>query len=469
MAGLIFVDGLKFGERDDMRKHMLAWEKETGQSFFNFDKLTNTLNGLIAQGIRGVDDLYSQIDIREHITVDKYPGQATFGCLLRRYAYGWFHKGNGSSRYYSRLIAQDMPENPTTWAFDLVDLLRIYWNISSKDAVYDQLKETLPYVESKIVASERKRYEANRLFLTNYLTEEQTMLSAEDGAILQVVIDTGLNSLMDRMPVIEGQACFFASRQHLLKQLKTKGVELTQTKLSYRLSRLATLGLIRKVGYTDETAPQYKKSRDILKQKSKNKESFYNVISYFQIETFSRVIRHAEKRARYLELKHVRLDQINENEVVRLFGSSWAKRVYPEKTKKRVTKYRSEIIAYKRAFYWFLNKQGYVTKEQLADYANQSLANRLWTRLINRTLGVAKRFSQYLKTFLKTEGAGSVFLSYSLLHDFHDMIHSITEKGALHYAEQIKKDIVHLAAFWRKSLVKRMHIHRLDDGSVALC
>lgn len=469
MAGLIFIEGLKLGETDDIRNHMLAWETETGLPFFDFDKLSDTLGELIANGHTGFDDLYGNVDIRAHLSVDRYPGQAVSTCLLRRYAYGWFHMENGSSRYYSRMVAQDMPENPTTLAFDLVDLLKIYWNVLTKEALYDRLKTAFPYVESSIVSSERSRYEENRDFLSEYIQSDQRLLSEADVHILNALIDAGDDSLMDRMPVVEGKACFFSSRKYLLKQLKEHGVTLSQTKLSYHLTRLAAIGLIRKVGYREETATQYKKSMDIYQQKSHNKESFYNVITYFQVETFSRVIRHAEKRGRYIERKNVRLDQINETEVIRLFGSTWAKRVYPETTNKRETRYAEEIKAYKQAFYWLLNKQGYVTKEQLSSLANKKLADRLWTRYVNRTLGMSKRFSQYLKDFLNLEGTGAVFLSHALLHDYHTMLQDITDKGVERYVQIIQKELVRLSAFWRDSVVRRVHIHRLDDGTVAIC
>lgn len=463
--GLGYLTGLNTDEIARMKNLMTTWEDETGLPFFNMEKISETLTSLVDEGYRGVHELYGRVDIRKHLSIDPKPGREAFTCLLMDGHVGWFHTHENTSRYYSKVHNS---EDAVVYTFDLTDLLMVYWRENSKAAVYARLQDEFAYAESEIQDLERYRYNLNRTFLMNYAQMEQDLLSDEDVSILFALMDIGEDNLFDTMNLIENKSYFFASLKFISNYLDERGVKMSRTMLSNRINRLATLGFITKVGKRKENEKQYNESIKKLMDNSKAAIPQYNVITYFQIETFSVRLRIAEKNDKKLKKKGIRLDQITEAEVTYCFGSTWAKRVFPVKTKKKPHKYATEKKAYTEAFFVLLKQQGYVTKAQLSGLAHKKLADRMWTYLVNRASGMKKRISKQLNEFLNMDDTGAIIMSYSLFHSLFTVIEKTFRKGELDEKAHNKAEETRILAYISQPVIRWLRKEREPDRQDAV-
>lgn len=463
--GLGYLTGLNTDEIARMKNLMVTWEDETGLPFFNMDKINETLTSLVAEGYRGVHELYGRVNIREHLSVDPKPGREAFTCLLMDGHVGWFYTHKNTSRYYSKVHNSD---DSVVYTFDLTDLLMVYWRENSKADVYARLQEQFPYAESEVQDFENYRYNLNRTFLMNYMQMEQDLLSDEDVSILFALMAIGEDNLFDTMNLIENKSYFFASLTFINNYLTERGVALSKTALSNRINRLATLGFITKIGKRKENERQYDASVKRLLGSKGTDTSQYNVVTYYQIETFALRLRTAEKNDKKLKKKGIRLDQITEAEIKHCFGSMWAKRVFPVKTKKKPHKYAEEKKAYTETFYLLLKKQGYVTKTQLSGLAHKKLADRMWTYLVNRAIGMKKRISKQLNEFLNIEDAGAIIISYSLFHSLFTVIEQTFRKGELDEKAKDKAEKARIIACIDQPIIRWLRKGREPDRQDAI-
>lgn len=464
--GLGYLTGLNNKEIARMRNLMRSWEADTGLPFFNMEKIRESLTSLVDEGYRGAQELYGRIDLRTHLSVDPRPGRETFTCLLLNGHVGWFHTHDNISRYYSKV---HNATDSVVFTFDLTDLLMVYWGMSEKSRVYERMQEEFPYAESQVQDVERYRYNRNRTFLMNYSQIEQDLLSDDDMAILFALMDISEDNFYDTMNLIESKSYFFASLKFINKHLADRGMKMSQTMLSNRINRLATLGFITKIGQRKGNEKHYKESLKRLKSDKEVKIPKFNVISYFQIETFTARLRTAEKHDKKLKKKGIRLDQITEAEVMYCFGSTWAKRVFPVKTKKKPHKYAKEKKAYIETFFVLLKKQGYVTKEQLSGLAHKKLADRMWTMLVNRASGMKKRISKQLSEFLDIEDTGAIMLSYSLFHSLFTVIEKACKKGELYEAINNEEEKTRIIAYINQPIIRWLWRGREPDRQDAVC
>ena len=429
-----------------------VYEKKNNVSPFNLPKIKETLTRLIAEGYGGAYDLYGRVNIREHMNIDPKPGSEVFDCFLIKGHVGWFYEKKNVYRYYTKFANSD---DTLTYTFDLADLFMLLWRTETKAEVYARLATEFPYVESPMITTERCRYEKNRTFLTKYMNGEPTILDDVDTSILRTLMTISEDNFFDTMNLIEGKTYFFASLKFIHKQLTQEyEVTLSQTNLSNRINRLATLGFIQKVGERKENRAHYQESMKIFESEQKNKSGKFNPITYYVIETFERNLRTAEKHNRKLERKKIRLDQITESEVEHCFGTTWVKRVFPVKTQKKAHKYASEKKAYTEAFFVALKKQGYVTKAQLNHLAHKKLADRLWTFLVKRATGIAKRLSKKLNNFLGTDDTGAVMLSYRLFHSLTGVIEKACKKGEKEDVTENKEEKARILAYLNEPVFK---------------
>lgn len=467
-GGLIYITGYEPSERDTMYLNIRDWELTNNESFFNEEKIKDTLNTLIADGYTGIDELYDLVDLPSHLSDLITNESLKKQCLLIRENTAWFYTTNGKTRYYSK--RKNGTDNDTIMTCDLTDLFMVYWKLATKRATFERLASRFPYAESEFAATERARYSRNYAFLDSYEVTEDSVLDEADITILTALSNIAMDKLSDISMPIEGKAYFFASLVYVNRSVMLVDDSLlSRTMLANRINRLATLGFIRKIGENRINEKQFKKSKEITTLRKSKHGQNYNNITYYQIENFETCIRTAIKHDLKLKKKKVRLDQITEEEVIFHFGSTWAKRVFPMKTRKKPQRYTKETKDYTKAFYTLLKKQGYITKQQLSHLAHKKLADRLWTKLVNRTTGIAKRLSKQLNEFLNIEQTGAVLMSYQLFHTLYTFVLELAKKGEEVNDLIIEQEMARLDAYIREPIYKRLWHYRVEDRGDAVC
>lgn len=331
---------------------------------FSFSRLQNSIVHK-SISINTYDELFSFFSkanmfefIREAKTLNDF-----FPCSIIAGNYAWISKTeNGHYRYFSK------SKETNTIGFDLIDLLEIYFGLSTAEAVEKSVKEfNIKFMEDVWAEKQNNKYQSHLQMIhkgRGQIKQQYPVLfDCLEGHfnVLEVMNVIASLNIKKQEFAYEGQNIFFASTSYIANLLG----DYTLSTTNKMINLFAVLGLIKKV--EEEHVPSQ------LLQKSKmiaEKRNLGNIISYYIIPAMMDVLPEAEKRAEILLENHISYSNINRAKIAFVFGEDFARTIYVQEVQKNKIK-KSELPdtihhLLEKNFLEIICKNGYTTKKQVA-------------------------------------------------------------------------------------------------------
>lgn len=308
---------------------------------------------------KSVHEFFTRIPLSE-ILINTSTENTFFPCILIEKNFAWISTNqSGHSRYFTK--SSDEP----VWMMDIEDLFEIQYGLSQEEMMSFLVEYFhLQCEEYEWKQKQRQKYQNNDWFLSETLSSYSNLhqLISPLSTLLSVFNDYGKSFLFRESLSYQNQNLFFASS----KQLSERLPEMSYSKANKCLNLFAVLGLIEKV--PQELLPKEYYEKLIYSEKKMGKHSSVN---FFIVHDFLKVAEESEKRAGLLLEHGVRYSNLSKSIVEKLFGESFAHKVYPQKIQKNRNrkKFQRKNIEkeLEEHFVRLLNTRGYVTKGMLQD------------------------------------------------------------------------------------------------------
>lgn len=429
---VVTLQDLPTPDRNKLKVTMYKFEKDNGVPFLDKGLIIRILQKNIDEGKTGLAAIYGHVNLPLLFNMPGTPLETSFPCLFFPGSTGWFWKNEqGLTHYYSKSPIITMTGGKKrVIKIDLVDIMGLDGGESHRKGASEYLKGAYPFKEATYIVDEKERLDQNLVQMSEYaLLYNENLFSYQDIKLFEIVVSIAKEHTYKRNRKKGQHPYFFTSITRIRELYVSQFGEIKRSEVARKMNWFATLGLVNKLGRRDISKKDYETAfMNALGGPDRGKR---NMISFYQINTFSSIVKTAERRACRLERKGITVSEITRDNVLYVFGSTLANRVFPVETIKKQVRYADERREYTKQFFMTLKKQGYVTKTQLEGIAPKSVADRLWTKFVKRSLGVASRLNKTTNELLNTEGIGAVFISYGFLHTFKDFFYEamqITER-----------------------------------------
>lgn len=304
------------------------------------------------------------------------PLNTFFPCYMVEGNIAWISLDKeGHCRYFSK-----PKRNHYVISLDLLDLVEIYYGVSTSEAVKILLEYlSIGVKEESWKDQQRKKYQQNRYFL-HHLHEypHLSSLISDHLHLLEMLNDLGESNLFNTQYVYQGHNLFFVSNSYLVNLVKNMSL----SKTNRLLNLFATLGFIQKVPPHCIPPFLFQQSRRISELKKVG-----NCINYYIVLSFEVVAEEAERRAELLISNGIRFSNISKSGIERVFGREFAESIYVQsvqKNKNKRNKQRLIIEKYlEEYFVRLLNEYGYVTKSMVLSFPIPELEEKQKKRYLN--------------------------------------------------------------------------------------
>lgn len=352
---------LRFSEEEKKSLHIEL--KDTLPSIFSYQKLKKSV-AYKSVRINNYEDLFTFLSnvnlfdfIRNAELID-----SSFPCVLVQENQAWISKTeNGHFRYFTK------SHNRPVVGLDLIDLLEIYHNCSTSEAVQIAVKDfKIKFMEDVWLEKQNNKYLSNLTLIhgaEKRVKDEYPslyQLIKEHFKVLETFNVIANINVKKQEFSFEGHNIFFASNSYVSGFLG----DYTLSTTNKVINLFAVLGLVQKL--KEETIPPQLLHESITIADQRN---LGNIVSYYIIPDMLDVIEEAESRARILIANRVSYTSISRAKVLSVFGEDFTNNIYVQEIQKD-KKRRATIPTIlskqlEKHALSLLEKQGYTTKKAI--------------------------------------------------------------------------------------------------------
>lgn len=352
---------IRFSKEEKSRLHHEL--KDKFPTIFSYQKLRKSV-AYKSVRINNYEDLFTFLSnvslfdfIRNAELID-----SSFPCNLVQENQAWISKTeNGHFRYFTKSL------NHTVIGLDLIDLLEIYHDCSTSEAIQIAVKDfKIKFMEDVWLEKQNSKYLSNLTLIHGaekrikedypslyQLIKEHFKMLETFNVIANINVKKQEFSFM-------GHNIFFASNSYVSGFLG----DYTLSTTNKVINLFAVLGLIQKL--KEETIPPQLLHESITIADQRN---LGNIISYYIIPNMSDVLEEAERRAEILISHRVSYSSISRAKVLSVFGEDFTNDIYVQEVQKDKKKRASipSILSKKleKQLLLLLEKQGYATKKAI--------------------------------------------------------------------------------------------------------
>lgn len=308
-------------------------------------------------------DFFSSINfidfIRNANILDTY-----FRCNILKGNLAWISKSDiGHYRYFSK------SKNSETIGFDLIDLLEIYFGLSTSQTIEHVIKLfKIKFMEGIWMNEQNKKYISNLTIIHNadkYLKPDYPLVYKyirKHLKILETINVLGNINVKKKEFSFENHNIFFASNSYIADFLGNYTISTTNKILNL----FAVLGFIRKVP-EENIPPQLLHESKVIAEK----RNLGNIITYYIVPHMMDVLDIAKERAFIMEQHNIRYSNISKEKISFAFGKEFANQIYVQEIQKNKLKNTTPIYLVQRCleynFLELLENNSYVSKKELIE------------------------------------------------------------------------------------------------------
>lgn len=352
---------LRFSEAE---KKVLHFElKENLPVIFSYPKLRKSV-AYKSVRINNYEDLFtflSNVNLFDFIRKAELL-DSSFPCVLVQDNQAWISKTeNGHFRYFTK------SKNRTIVGLDLIDLLEIYHNCSTSEAVQIAVKDfKIKFMEDVWLENQNNKYLSNLTLIhgaekrikDSYPSLHQ--LIKEHFKVLETFNVIANINVKKQEFSFKGQNIFFASNSYVSGFLGNYTLSTTNKVINL----FAVLGLVHKL--KEEVIPPQLLHESITIADQRN---LGNIVSYYIIPDMSDVLEEAERRAQILISHRVSYTSISRSKILSVFGEDFTNDIYVQEIQKG-KKHRASIPyilskQLEKHTLLLLEKHGYTTKKMI--------------------------------------------------------------------------------------------------------
>lgn len=353
----------------------------------------NIFNIEYIKTLKEIDNIRN-INLKDFFKIDT---EKYFECVLIKGNIAWLGVSNeGVWRYFTQSKFR------VIHAFDIIDLLSIYYNTDFKGVIKELKRMDIKY-KNVWREEQKKKYDDNDLFL-NEIKEYKYVdkILDENIELLRLLNKFGRENFLSNKVRYEGESIFFIATSYARNMFKPKS---SLSTINQSINLLAVLGLLNKVPFNYPKI-EYKGSDDIC------------VINYYSMPKMENVIEKANEIAKILIDNDIRYYDITKNKLTSLFGIDFASKIYGTKLgggdKKKVSINCKEERAYlEHLFKISYIEDGYVCREKIKEqssYLSDKSFERFWIGLVNSYEGKTIIPSKLIQEKLNLSSRQGIFI-----------------------------------------------------------